>query len=152
MPFLQHMPHRQARALAITPRRAVDRRQHGFGFDLADALQVIFQHALLDVDLRTRFQMLHRAAAAHAEMRALRLHAHERLFQDLADMRLLIAGLFTIRGIGHALARQRAFDEDYLAVGMRDTPAFLVEGFNDYRILLQFIFRHINRVLGHFPL
>ncbi len=57
--LLDHVAHRQARAVAVAPGRAVHRPHDVFRTDLADVAQVIFQHALLDRDLRARLQVLH---------------------------------------------------------------------------------------------
>ncbi len=130
--LFDHVPDRDARALAISPGLPVDRRENGFRLDLADVPQAVFENALLDRDLRVGIQMLHRAAAAHAEILALRLHAHRSGLVYLGDLRQLEGRFFAIGRIADRLAGQRAFDEDHLAVQVRNTASFLVEGFNDY--------------------
>ncbi len=74
--LLDHVPDRKPCALAITPCLPRDWPHDGFSPDLADVPQALLEDALLDRDLRPSVQMLHRAAAAHAEMRAPRLHPH----------------------------------------------------------------------------
>ncbi|MCY1224821.1 hypothetical protein D9M72_369960 [compost metagenome] len=113
--LLHHVAHGQARAVAVAPVRAGDRPEHHVRLDLGQVPQVVFQHALLDRKLRAGIQMLHRAPAADTEVLAARLHAHHRFLQDLAEVRLLVAGLAAIAAIADGLAGQRAFDEDDLA-------------------------------------
>ena len=96
--------------------------------------QIVFEHALLGGDLRARVEMLLATAAAQAEIRAARRGAHGCRLYDLPDLRELVAGLFNKRRVGHQLAGQRALDEDYLAVGMRDAAAFLIKRFNAERV------------------
>src|ERR1039457_5447029 len=119
---------------SISPGLTVDRRENGFRLDLADVPQAVFENALLDRDLRVDIQMLHRAAAAHAEILALRLHAHRSGLVYLGDLRQLEGRFFAIGRIADHLAGQRAFNEDHLAVQVRNTASFLVEGFDCYSV------------------
>jgi hypothetical protein len=100
--------------------------------------QVVFEHALLRCHLRARVQMLLTAAAARAEMRAARRDAHGRRLDDLRDLRDFVARLFAVRRVSDELARQRALDEDDLAVGMRDAAAFLVQRLDADHCALRF--------------
>src|SRR5450759_3349795 len=125
---------RKTGALAIAPGLPVDRAQDGFRLDLADVPQGVFENALLDSDLRPCVQMLHRTAAAHAEMFAPGLHAHSRRLVYLGDLRQLERRLLAVRAVTDYLAGQRAFDEDHLAFDARNTATFLVEGFNFYSV------------------
>ena len=97
----------------------------------ADMPQAVLQHPLLDRDLRACVQMLHRAAAtgagAESEVRAAGYCAQHGRALDRDDASDFIAGLVAAALVEHRLARQRAFDEDGLAIAMADAPAFLVE-------------------------
>ena len=94
--LLQYMAHRKPRPLSVAPRLPVDRQQNGLGLDLADVPQVVFQNALLGGNLCTCIHMLHGTPSAHAEMGAFRLDAHESWLNNLAELRYLKAGFFTI--------------------------------------------------------
>ena len=113
--LLRHVAHRQARAVAVVPGRAVHRAHDHLGLHLADVPQVVFQHAAFHRHLGARLQMLHRAAAAGTEMLAFRLDPHRRgALQGDHAARFPI--LFLARRLeADAFARQRAFDEDHLA-------------------------------------
>src|SRR5690606_6575248 len=69
----------------------------------------------LGVDLLRRLQVLQRAAAAHAEVRATRLDAVRRGPQHLQRLRLVEAAAARSLLHAHAFARQRAGDEHGLA-------------------------------------
>jgi len=74
--------------------------------------------------------MLQRAAAADAEMRTARRRPRGVRAFDAHGARERVAGLLP-RDLGvDPLARQRAFDEHDLAVGVRDAAAFLVQRFD----------------------
>ncbi|MNN23904.1 hypothetical protein D3C81_1373160 [compost metagenome] len=77
--------------------------------------EIVFQHALLDGQLRASVQVLHRATAAHAEMLATRVHTHHRGLFHLHQMGLLVARLAAETAIADRLAWQRALDEDHFA-------------------------------------
>ena len=117
---LDDVAHRQARAVAVAPRGALDGAQHQLGLDLAQVPQVVFQHALLDGDLRAGFKVLHLAAAARAlvqpEMRAARLHAQTG-FAVQRGQRGRFPLVLALGDLGaDPFAGQRAVDEDHLAV------------------------------------
>jgi hypothetical protein len=134
--FLRHVTHRQARAVAVIPGRAVHWPQDGVGLHLGDVLEVIFQHALLHRDLRARLQVLHRAAAAVTEVDALGLDPHRRRALQRDHAACFPVLLFLERLVADALARQRAFDEDHFtgrAVGVLEVANAApvhVEGFD----------------------
>ncbi len=71
--LLLHAAHREPALAAVAPGGVGQRRQHALGRDVADALQVLQQHALLGDDLLVLGQVLQHAAAAGAEMRAARM-------------------------------------------------------------------------------
>ena len=73
--LLVHVLHRQPPATPVTPGLTDQRLEPASRRDLADALEVLREHALLGGDLRGRRQMLQRASAAGTEMRAARLDA-----------------------------------------------------------------------------
>ena len=120
------MPDRDACALAIAPGLPVDRREYGFRLDLADVPQAVFKDALLHRDLCAGLEMLHGATAAHAEMFTLGLHAHSSGLVYLHHLRQFEGRFFAVGRIADGLAGQRAFNENHLAVCMRNTAAFLV--------------------------
>ncbi|CAM2150865.1 hypothetical protein PT2222_250007 [Paraburkholderia tropica] len=78
-------------------------------------LKIVFEHALLDGDLGAHVQMLHRTAAAFAEVRTLRLGADRAFAQHAHDFRLFERRFLAIAQIRDAFARQCALDEDHLA-------------------------------------
>src|SRR5690606_40154989 len=55
-----HPPHREPSLAPIAPRRIGQRRQHRLGRDVADALEVFPEHALLGKDLLRLLQVLQR--------------------------------------------------------------------------------------------
>ena len=98
----------------------------------ADARQRVLERALLGRDLQRRMRVLQRAAAADAEVRAARVDARGArpcAIRVGARDRRSSACRFS-DGDVDALAGQRAFDEDGLAVDARDAAAFLVERFD----------------------
>ncbi len=99
-----------SRARGDSPSSGRAGRQHGVGLDLADVPQVVFQHALLDGDLRAGFQMLHRAAAADAEIVAARFGA-------------LRAGLEDGDGVGQFVLGVLAVDGDFRTVSPASAPS-----------------------------
>ena len=126
--FLHHQPHRQPGAVAVVPGRAMDRRQHHVGAQLRDMHQRVFKHPLLRCHLRSRLHMLHRAAAAHAEMRAARGDSLRRGAFDGDRLGKLVGRLAHVGRHAHPLTRQRAIDEQRLAVQACDAAAVLVQG------------------------
>src|SRR6185503_1089490 len=123
--------HREPRAVAIAPRLADHRRQDAFGTDLADALEVVFEHALLRRDLRGGFDVLHRAAAAGAEVaaagrHALRALAHHARHRAEVEVAAAPAPRELDRLAGHA-----AVEEDDLPVDVRDPDALVVDGLDE---------------------
>ena len=130
--FLRHVAHGEARAVAVLPAGPVDRREHLLRLHLADVPQRVLEHALLHRDLRGEIDVLQRAAAAQrrssAQRGVARLAAGSSTVSTRADLeRRLLAE----DRRGDALARQRAFDEDRLAVAAGDAAAFLVERFDE---------------------
>ncbi len=127
----RHQPHAEPCAVAIAPGRAVDRRIHDLRLHAADVPQRILQHALLGGGLRHRVQVLHRAAAAGAEIGTTWGHALRAGLQHARGVGLFVARLHTIGLVLHALARQRAVDEDRLAFHMGDAATFVVQRLDD---------------------
>jgi hypothetical protein len=89
--------------------------------------QRVLERALLGRDLRAGVEVLQRAAAADAEMRATRIDARRVRLDDRLRARELVRRLALERRDGHGFARQRALDEDRLAVDARDAAPFLIE-------------------------
>ena len=108
----------------------MDGLQDGLRLDLADVPQVVFQHPLFHRDLAGFLQVLHAAAAAHAVVRAFRCHPHETGVYDFPQGGHFVAGFFLEHGIGDFFPRQSAFDENHLAIHVRDATAFVVQGFD----------------------
>ncbi|EXI91045.1 MAG: hypothetical protein AW11_00386 [Candidatus Accumulibacter regalis] len=123
--FLGHEANREAGAIAIPPRRTMNRRVQLLGPDLAKMAQGVLEQALLGGHLRSAIEMLHAAPTANAEMRTAWRHAIRRRLEDAQGPRLLIGRLAAVDGIVDALPRQGAVDEDRLAVD-HDQPAPLV--------------------------
>ena len=94
--------------------------------------QRVLERALLGGDLQRRRRVLQRAAAADAEVRAARRRRATALALERPHRRARArnVGLRLSVVDRHALAGQRAFDEDRLAVDARDAAAFLVERFD----------------------
>jgi len=119
--LLVHMPHRQARAVAVAPGRAFDRPQDVLGPHLAQVPQVVLQHPLLHRHLRADVQVLHLAAATgagmQAEMRAAGLDALGRLMVNRRHRALLPVVLLAVHVRAHHFERERAFHEHHLAIG-----------------------------------
>ena len=119
--FFHHMAHRQPRAPAVAPCRAVNGAQHGLRAAFAQMPEVVLQHALLDGDLGGRVQMLHLAAAAsacmQAKVRAARLHPLRRFAVDVRE-RGRFPVVFAAAALGaDPFTGQRAFDKHHLAIG-----------------------------------
>ena len=89
--------------------------EHIARLDLADMLEIIFQHPLLHGDLCRRFQMLHGAAAADAEVGAFGRHALRRFAMQGGHVGCFPIGFLAKRDEAHRLARQGAFDKNDLA-------------------------------------
>src|SRR5512147_833321 len=114
--------------MAIAPGGAMQRAQDKFWTNLADAGEVFLQHALLGRHLRAGFQMLHRTAAATAEVAAARLGALRAGFEDGRGVGRVVFGVFAVDRDFRAFAGQRAIDEGDLAVDAGDAVALVVEG------------------------
>ena len=129
--FFCDVAHRQPGPLTVTPGFAVDRREQFAGAHARDVPERVLEHALLDCDLRGRIQVLQAAAAANAEMRAGRRYTRGARGVKLGHACELVVGLAAKDFDGDALADQRAFDEDGLAVDAGDASAFLIERGDD---------------------
>jgi hypothetical protein len=90
-PLGVHETGAQARTAPVSPRVAMQRREPAIGFNLADAPQRLAQHVVLHGALRLGRQVLQRAAAADAEMRAAGRHALRRRFDHLQKFGLVVA-------------------------------------------------------------
>ena len=73
---------------------------------------------LFGLDLRCRIQVLHRAAAAYAEMRAARRHARRGCLVHFEQFGFVVALVKAAATEADAFARQRARDEYGLAAGL----------------------------------
>ena len=116
--------------MAIPPVWPFDGRQHLLGLHVADVFEVVFQHALLGGDLRAGIQVLHAAAAADTEVRAIRRYAKRTRSQYLLHRRLVIVRLRPHDARHHRFAGQPSLDEYGLAVIAGDALAFVIGGFN----------------------
>src|SRR5690348_6814663 len=72
--LLRHMLDREPPTATIAPKLRGERLQPALRLDLADAREVLRQHALLGLDLRARIKVLQGAAAAHAVVDAARCY------------------------------------------------------------------------------
>jgi len=104
----------------------VDRRQDGLRLDLADALQVVFEDALLRATCARGSRCCIEQPPHTPKWDALRLHAHERLLKDVGHQRHLETGLLAVGRIGDPLSGQCTLDEDHLAFVVRDAAPLLV--------------------------
>ena len=132
--LLRDVPHGEPGAEAVLPGRTGDRPQHAVRPDAADVPQRVLEHPLLDGDLRVGRDVLHRAAAARTRVqpgvRAPGFNAQHRGAVDADDASGLVARLVLAALVDHALAGQRALDEDRLAFAMRDAAPLLIERFD----------------------
>ena len=134
-PLFSHKAHRQARAVAVAPSRALDGPNHVVRLELADVPEVVFQHALFDCHLGPYVQMLHLAAAAgafmQAEVRAGRLHPLGGFGVDLGERAFLETGFAAVHLCTYHLKGQSAFNEYHLAIGaVGHALGFEIEGFH----------------------
>src|SRR5574340_1212488 len=118
--------------MTVAPGRAVQRGEDRVGADLADAGEAFFQHSLLGGDLRAGLQVLHRAAAAAAEVLAARFGTLRAGLEDGDRIGRVVLGVLAVDGDFRTLARQCAIDEGDLAVDAGDAVALVVEGENVY--------------------
>ena len=137
--FFAHIAHRQAGAKAVVPGRTFDGTHDVFGMDLAQMPEVVFEHALLDGNLRADVQMLHLAAATgahvHAEMRTAGFDALRRFTLDGAQRGFFKTGFFAEHIGGDALEWQGAFDENHLAVSpVRNALGLHVQGLHVQKV------------------
>ena len=136
--LLLHIAHGKARAVAIVPKRTVDRRQEAFRLEFSDVPQSVFQHLLLEGHLRRGVQMLHGAAAAaprpDAKVGALGRNAQRRLLVNLRDAANFKLRLVSEALVRHRLLRQRPLHENDLAVAVTDAAALIVEPLDVNRI------------------
>ncbi len=128
--LLRDVVHADARPLAVAPRGPVDGRQDRLRRDLADAREVVFQHALLGRYLRGRVDVLHGASAAGAEVRATRPHALARFHQHLGHGAQVEVAAAAAPRESHPLAGDAALDEGDLAVHVGDADALVVDRFD----------------------
>ena len=116
--------------MAIPPVWPFDGRKHLLGLHVADVFEVVFQHALLGGDLRADIQVLHAAAAADTEVRAIRRYANGLGRSTLLHRRLCHSSASTRDARHHRFAGQPTLDEYGLAVIAGDALAFVIGGFN----------------------
>src|SRR5690606_34340027 len=118
--------HRETAPAAVAPGGVHQRLEHGLGRDVADALEVLQQHALLGVDLLRFVQVLQRAATAGAEVDAARRHPVGRRLQHLERARLVEAALAACRtgprSPGRAPATTAVWPARACPSGLRATP------------------------------
>jgi len=119
--------HAEPALAPVSPRRVGQCRQHFARTHFADAFEIFQQHALLRGDLRGGRQMLQRAAAADAEMRAAWQHAIRRGAEHFLDRCLIVMPVFPGETHAHALAGQCAAHENGLAVDVRHAAAIVRE-------------------------
>jgi hypothetical protein len=114
--LLLHVAHRHAALAAVAPGRICERLEHAPGLHVADARQVLHQHALLGRDLRVLVHVLQHASGAGAEVRAARLDAQGRSLQYLDGFGFVEIAVAPGLARAHAFAGQGARDEYRLAL------------------------------------
>ena len=112
----------ETRSTAIGPLRTPQRRQNTLRAYPADSLQIVEQLPLFRLYLSRRRQMLQGAAAANPEVRAGRRDAIRRGDQNLDQAGFVQLPAPLDQAKTNAFPRQRAVDEDGLAVDARDPP------------------------------
>ena len=90
----------------------------------------VLQHALLGGGLAGQVQVLHRAAAAGAEVRTGWLHALARRAQYAQNMRLFVTRFAPVADVVDGFAGQGTFDENHLAINVRNAASFVIQGFD----------------------
>ena len=128
--LFRHVARGQTRPIAVVPRRPHDRAQDDFRFDLADAFEVILQHALLDRHLRTRMHVLHGATATHTEIHTFGLYTRSGGLEHLSHLRHIIIGLAAGDFGTHRFIRQSAGNKRDFLFMSRNTAPFHVQGLN----------------------
>ena len=112
------MAHREPRALPVAPGGPSIGRSTCSGRDLAEVPERVLERALLGRHLRGDVQVLHRAAAADAEVRATRHDPLRALPAQGDQRRLLPVALAPADRDLHLLAGERVLDEHHLALGV----------------------------------
>jgi hypothetical protein len=120
-----HQLYAEPCAPPIRPDRPCQRFEHTRGLDAAESDQVLQQLGLLESKLRRRSEVLQRAAAAEAEMRALGRHTVFAWSQHLLEHSLVEIASPPHAPQDHALTRQRIRDEHRLAVDLGDASTFV---------------------------
>src|SRR4029077_9113147 len=113
--LLAHELSAEARAAPVAPDGTGERGEPVLGADARDAFEVLAQLLLLQRQLRRRLQVLQRAAPAHPEVRAARLHARGGGVYDLQQLCLIVLAVPSGAPEAHDLPRQSAGDEGRLA-------------------------------------
>src|SRR3972149_5960985 len=126
--FTRDQAHTEARAPAITQRRAGDGFKPRLRLDLAEAFQLLGPNLLFGLKLDFRAQMLEVAATAGAVVWARWRDAVRARFQDFHQPAAVVTLVPVNITKAHALARQRAFDEYGLAFKARHAAAVVAEG------------------------
>ncbi len=124
-PLRVHEARTQPRATPVAPRLARQRRQAALRLHLAEPAQRLAQLRVLDRQLRSRREVLQRAAAAVAEMRALRRDAIGRRRDHADQLPLVEAALALADPVFDGLTGKRAGHEHDLA-RLHDAPAVVV--------------------------
>ncbi len=120
----------KTRPVAISPLGPVNGRKHCLGPNLTDVKKVIFQHPLLDRDLRARLEMLHRTTTADTKAGATRF-CPERRGAEYCTRSCKFVLRFTPQDLKfNSLARQGTLDEHHLAGSACDPAALVIERFN----------------------
>ena len=118
--------YRQPCARTVAPGVAVNRRQIHGRLHFADALQLLFKHALFICHLRGKICVLQGAAAAFAIMRAGSLHTEWRRFDNGFRVRQCERSLFLRDADAHRFQRQRALHEHGFAADPRHAARFVI--------------------------
>ncbi len=125
--LLDDIAHGEARLASIADALAAQRGQVFILLQTADVLHLLVQHALLELDLRIRVQVLHGAAAADAGVGTRRLHALRCRDQDGLGAQFIILLVTSHVARTGGLAGQRTIDEGDLAIDARDPAPVMAQ-------------------------
>src|SRR5688500_16630352 len=91
--------------------------------------EIVFEDALFCRHLGAGLHVLPAASATYAKVPASRGYPRKPGLEDAVSLGQFEAWLFAIGVVGDRLPRQRPLDEDDFSLGVRNSAAFLIEGF-----------------------
>src|SRR5690606_23018824 len=99
----------------VSPLRSLQRREPVFRLNAGQPLEIVPKLRFLGGELRMRCEMLQRASAAHAKVRASGLHAFRRRLEHLHQPTFVVLTTAFESVEADPLAGQRTCDKDGLA-------------------------------------